>query len=191
MKLSKRPSGTVRIIAGKHRSRIVLFNPDLGVRPTTDRLRETMFNWLSHDLIDAHCLDLFAGSGVIGFEAASRGASQVFLCDAQPQVIALLKANVQALKEESVCQVFNYSWSPQSKPLSAIPFNVIFLDPPYEKNMLIPAIAWCYETGAADKNTLICFEAEKSLDLRALETTMDFIRHKQTKHIQYGLLKIK
>jgi 16S rRNA (guanine966-N2)-methyltransferase len=188
MKISKRPLGTVRLIAGKLRSRIVQFNPDLGVRPTTDRLRETMFNWLSHDLIDARCLDLFAGSGAMGFEAASRGASHVLMCDTHPKVIESLKANVRNLKEEAVCQILNYTWSPQSKPLTTTPLTIIFLDPPYEQNLLIPAIFWCYESGAANQNTLICFEAEKSLDLSALNETMDFIKHKHTKHIQYGLL---
>ena len=191
MKPSKRPSGTVRIIAGKHRSRIIQFNPDLGVRPTTDRLRETIFNWLSDYLVDSRCLDLFAGSGALGFEAASRGASHVLMCDTHPKVIDLLKANVRNLKEEAVCQILNYSWNSKSKALSTIPMNIIFIDPPYDQNMLIPAIFWCYETGIADKNTLISFEAENSLDLSALHETMDFIRHKQTKHIQYGLLKMK
>jgi 16S rRNA (guanine966-N2)-methyltransferase len=191
MKLSKRALGTVRLIAGKHRSRIVHFNPDLGVRPTTDRLRETIFNWLNDDLFDARCLDLFSGSGAMGFEAASRGAAHVLMSDAFPKVVQQLKENVQALKEESVCQIINYKWAPKGKPLSTVPFNVIFLDPPYKEEMLIPAIEWCYATGAADKDTLVCFEAEKWLDLSELNEKFEFIKHKKTKHIQYGLLKLK
>jgi len=191
MKLSKRPSGTVRLIAGKHRSRIIHFNPDFGVRPTTDRIRETIFNWLNDSLIDARCLDLFAGSGVMGFEAISRGASHVLLSDAHPKVVQQLRINAQALKEDPICRVITHKWHSKGKPVSTIPFNIIFLDPPYEENMLIPAIQWCYDTGAADKNTIISFEAEKFLDLADLEDKFDILKHKKTKHIQYGLLKLK
>jgi 16S rRNA (guanine966-N2)-methyltransferase len=190
MKLSKRPSGTVRLIAGKHRSRIVHFNPELGVRPTTDRIRETVFNWLNGDLIDANCLDLFAGSGAMGFEAVSRGAAHVLFSDAHPKVVQQLRENSQNLKEEASCQIINHKWHDKGKPLSTLPFHIIFLDPPFEQDMLIPAIEWCYATGAADANTLISFEAEKWLDLNGLDK-YELIKHKKTKHIQYGLLKLK
>lgn len=191
MKLSKRPSGTVRLIAGKHRSRIIHFNPELGVRPTTDRIRETIFNWLNERLADARCLDLFAGSGAMGFEAASRDASHVLMTDAQPKVVQQLRQNAQTLKAESVCEVINHKWHSKGKPLSTVPFHVIFLDPPFQEDLLIPAIEWCYATGAADAKTIISFEAEKELDLSTLEDRLDFLKHKKTKHIQYGLLKLK
>ena len=96
MKLSKRPSGTLRIIGGRLRSRIVHFDPELGVRPTTDRVRET-FNWLAPYIHGAHCLDLFCGSGSLSFEAASRGAADSSMCEANTKVLPVIKSNIQTL----------------------------------------------------------------------------------------------
>ncbi|MDY0050300.1 MAG: RsmD family RNA methyltransferase, partial [Halothiobacillaceae bacterium] len=85
---------TVRIIGGEHRSRRVRFASREGLRPTPDRVRETLFNWLNFDVPGARCLDLFAGSGVLGFEAASRGAAQVDLVERDPVSQGLLREAV-------------------------------------------------------------------------------------------------
>ena len=82
---------TVRIIAGKWRSRRITFAAIAGLRPTTDMAKETLFNWLSTSISGANCLDLFAGSGSLSFEALSRGASHALMLDASPKAIASLK----------------------------------------------------------------------------------------------------
>jgi 16S rRNA (guanine966-N2)-methyltransferase len=88
---------TVRIIGGEWRRRLLRFPDSPGLRPTPDRVRETLFNWLGNDLSGLSCLDLFAGSGALGFEAASRGAERVVLVDSSPKVLAALELNARTL----------------------------------------------------------------------------------------------
>ena len=127
-------SGKVRIIGGQWRSRLLTFpaNPDL--RPTSDRIRETVFNWLGQDLTGLNCLDLFAGSGALGFEAASRGASQVVMVDTDSKIYNALHENKEKLQatqvELKMINALNFLNSDVRK------FDVIFLDPPYRLELL-------------------------------------------------------
>jgi 16S rRNA (guanine966-N2)-methyltransferase len=121
--------GKIRIIGGEWRRRIISF-PDLAdLRPTPDRVRETVFNWLGQDLGSKACLDLFAGSGAMGFEAASRGAKHVVMVESKPTIVSALQVNVKKLKATQVelirmdAVAFIMSDSRQ--------FDVIFIDPPY------------------------------------------------------------
>lgn len=126
--------GKVRIIGGLWRSRLLTFpaNPDL--RPTPDRIRETVFNWLGQDLTGLSCLDLFAGSGALGFEAASRGASQVVMVDTDSKIYNALHENKEKLQatqvELKMINALNFLNSDMRK------FDVIFLDPPYRLELL-------------------------------------------------------
>lgn len=125
-------SNTLRIIGGQWRGRKLKF-PDIeGLRPTGDCIRETLFNWLSPYLEDAHCLDLFAGSGALGFEALSRGARQVTFIDKHPAVIQQLKIHAEQLqtKASTILQYSATDWL-QTTPTSDKPFDIIFLDPPF------------------------------------------------------------
>lgn len=152
---------TIRIIGGKWRRRVLRFPDSEGLRPTPDRVRETLFNWLGQDLEGYACLDLFAGSGALGFEAASRGASRVVLVETAPRVVAALRENIQLLaasaKLETVrANALQYLVSAKTK------FDVIFLDPPYRQGWidrlekgLLPAVK---EDGA------IYIEAEYQID---------------------------
>lgn len=122
----------VRIIGGAWRSRFIQFPDARGLRPTPDRVRETLFNWLGQDLTGLRCLDLYAGSGALGFEAASRGARHVVLVERERAVCAALERNCTALKAEQVEVV----------PADATAFlhrdsrvyDVVFLDPPFAEN---------------------------------------------------------
>lgn len=128
-KLSKNKG--VRIIAGKWRGRRLPV-PDLpGLRPTGDRVRETLFNWLQADIRGARCLDLFAGSGALGFEAASRGAALVTLLEKHPQAVKQLQENCRVLDAENieVANVDSLDWLNTVKPGS---FDIIFIDPPFD-----------------------------------------------------------
>lgn len=125
---------SVRIIGGEWRRRILRFPDAPGLRPTPDRVRETLFNWLGQSLDGLSCLDLFAGSGALGFEAASRGAAHVVLVEQSPVLVAALRENVKALKAETV-QV-RLGSALQFAPVAREYFDVVFLDPPYQQGWL-------------------------------------------------------
>jgi 16S rRNA (guanine966-N2)-methyltransferase len=124
----------VRIIGGDHRRRVLTFPDSAGLRPTPDRVRETVFNWLGQDLTGKHCLDLFAGSGAMGFEAASRGAARVVLVEKTRLVAEALKANRQVLGA-SALEVLCMDALHFLKGCSER-FDVVFLDPPYDSDLL-------------------------------------------------------
>lgn len=131
-----RPSNQLRIIGGRHRGRKVSFPDQVGLRPTGDRIRETLFNWLQPLIPGARCLDLFAGSGALGLEAASRGAGSVVMVEQAVPVVRSLRDAVRMLGLEQVelVQADALSWldgPPQS-------FDVIFLDPPFADKLLEP-----------------------------------------------------
>jgi len=119
----------IRIIGGDWRSRLIDVRTVKGLRPTPDRVRETLFNWLGQDLEGKRCLDLFAGSGALGFEAASRGAEQVVMIEYDPVAVAALQANAKTLQATRVQLVrgdaLRFARSANQT------FDVVFVDPPY------------------------------------------------------------
>jgi 16S rRNA (guanine966-N2)-methyltransferase len=124
----------VRIIGGSHRRRLIEFPDAEGLRPTPDRVRETLFNWLGQTLDGRRCLDLFAGSGALGFEAASRGADEVVMVERNRAVYRSLQENLKklgllnvALRSEDGLEFVQQ----QNRP-----FDVIFLDPPFQSDYL-------------------------------------------------------
>ena len=122
----------VRIIGGEWRSRFITFTDQKDLRPTPDRVRETLFNWLGQDLTGQRCLDLYAGSGALGFEAASRGAKQVVLVERERSVRATLEANRGALKALQV-EVVQADALEFLRSDSRV-YDVVFLDPPFADN---------------------------------------------------------
>lgn len=136
----------LRIIAGNLRGRIIKFanvndyDGEVALRPTPDRVRETLFNWLGQNLDNCKCLDLFAGSGILSFESLSRGAEQVIINDNNKQVIKNIKQNLEVLNlaDKNKAEIYNLDALELLKILeqqSKI-FDVIFLDPPYHKNII-------------------------------------------------------
>ena len=119
----------IRIIGGDWRSRLIDVRTVKSLRPTPDRVRETLFNWLGQDLEGKRCLDLFAGSGALGFEAASRGAEQVVMIEYDPVAVAALQANAKTLQATRVQLVrgdaLRFARSANQT------FDVVFVDPPY------------------------------------------------------------
>jgi 16S rRNA (guanine(966)-N(2))-methyltransferase RsmD len=119
----------VRIIGGEWRSRVIAFPPTKDLRPTPDRVRETLFNWLGQDLTGKSCLDLFAGSGALGFEAASRGAQRVVMVERDPAVFAALAANRGRLQagvvELAKSDALEFLRADESL------YDVVFVDPPF------------------------------------------------------------
>jgi 16S rRNA (guanine(966)-N(2))-methyltransferase RsmD len=131
--------GEVRLIAGQwKRSKLpVLDKP--GLRPTPDRVRETLFNWLGHDLAGWRCLDVFAGTGALGFEAASRGAASVQMVELDRDLVAQLGRMQQQLGASAVRIVPGDALAALSK-LPSASMDLVFLDPPFSENLLPPAL---------------------------------------------------
>lgn len=175
--------GKIRIIGGEWRSRIVTFPNQIDLRPTPDRVRETVFNWLGQDLSGKTCLDLFAGSGVMGFESASRGAKQVVMVEADATTFKVLRANADQLQAMQV----------ELKLMDAITFinidarrfDVIFLDPPYRLELL-PELLPLLAKHLAEAG-LVYVESEEFL---ASDERWQVLRSKQSGKVCYQLLEL-
>lgn len=127
-------TGVVRIIGGNMRGRKLHFATVSGLRPTLDRIRETLFNWLARDIVESQCLDLFSGSGALGFEAVSRGAMDVTLVEASAKVSRDLKSNIENLSINNA-KVVNME-AARFLSLNKKKFDLVFLDPPFGKGLL-------------------------------------------------------
>ncbi len=140
MNSSKRTgAGRVRIVGGKLRSRLIDVPDRPGLRPTPDRVRETLFNWLGQELPGLACLDLYAGSGALGFEAASRGAARVVMVDSDHAAVKALLENRERLGATQV-QVVQSGALPYLARATER-FDVVFLDPPFRQNLLPDVLA--------------------------------------------------
>lgn len=174
---------SVRIVGGEYRRRVLRFPDSEGLRPTPDRVRETLFNWLGQDLDGWHCLDLFAGSGALGFEAASRGAARVVMVEKSPRVLAALHENHELLHKPAAVEIvrgdaLQYLASAKSK------FDLIFIDPPYHKgwiDRLAPLLASVTRDGGS-----LYVEAEHALESLDLWRT---VRHGKAGEVYYHLMQ--
>ena len=131
----------VRVIGGKWKRSKLAVAGSPGLRPTPDRVRETVFNWLGHDLAGWRCLDAFAGSGALGFEAASRGAAEVVLLERDRRLAAALVEARQRLKGEQQTRVEAVDamhWMARCAPAT---FELVFIDPPFDAQLAEPALA--------------------------------------------------
>jgi 16S rRNA (guanine966-N2)-methyltransferase len=155
---------TVRIIGGQWRRRVLRFPDSEGLRPTPDRVRETLFNWLGQDLSGLSCLDLFSGSGALGFEAASRGAARVVMVDSSPKVLASLEENARMLKADARLEIVRADAVKFASSLSsaASRFDLVFLDPPYKQGWVERLTPLLPQLLAADG--VLYVEAEQGLD---------------------------
>lgn len=150
---------TVRINAGEWRSRVLKFPDAIGLRPTPERVRQTVFNWLGQDMSGLSCLDLFAGTGVMGFEALSRGAKAVTLVEKSTPAYNALMANKQLLQAEHAS--VRHQDALQFLSQNPQKFNVIFLDPPYRLQWLDKVLPLLADHLAADG--VVYVEAEYAL----------------------------
>ncbi len=132
-------SGRVRIIGGVWRSRSINVPSRPGLRPTPDRVRETVFNWLGQDLAARACLDLFAGSGALGFEAASRGAARVVMVESDRVALAALEASRSALGATAVTIIAGDALGFLERGPER--FDVVFLDPPFRQNLTLDLLS--------------------------------------------------
>ena len=133
--MSKRSSGKLRIIGGEWRSRLVEFDGDSGVRPTPDRVRQTLFDWLAPVIEGTRCLDLFSGSGALGMEALSRGARKVTFVETGRAQMTLIHAALLQLKADGRFDLRHMDASSYLE-ITATRYNVVFLDPPFDSDQL-------------------------------------------------------
>lgn len=168
----------LRIIGGTWRSRKLRFPDAPGLRPTPDRLRETLFNWLGQDMEGLACLDLYSGSGALGFEAASRGAKRVLqverntaACLALKQHCALLEAKaVEVLQKDVSHFLAGYAET----------FDVVFLDPPFQQNLAVPSCRLLENRGWLAPHARIYIEVERDFALADLPDNWQALRSKQS-----------
>jgi len=134
-KPTMRKSGQIRIIGGMWKSRLLRFSEVADLRPSPDAVRETLFNWLPHNLNGKSCLDLFAGSGSFGFEAASRGASKVVMVESNSTAVSKLRSNREILQAENVVEIIPLTVDKfLHKPKHS--FDIVFLDPPFSSQVI-------------------------------------------------------
>ena len=134
-----RAAGQIRIIGGQWRRTPIAVPDHPGLRPTPDRVRETLFNWLGQDLTGWRCVDAFAGTGALGLEAASRGASQVLALEQSPELVQALRRLGERLKAQAL-QVQRGDAIAAMQALPAAAFDLVFLDPPFDGPWFEPAL---------------------------------------------------
>ena len=178
---------TIRVIGGRYRGRRIRFGDAPGLRPTPNRVRETVFNWLRPSLPGARCLDLFAGSGALGLEALSQGAAEVVLVESNRRAAA----NIQSLLQEfgaSGATVVNIR-AGQYLNRSPDPFDLVFLDPPFHRGMIAPVCADLSNKGWLKPGALVYIEAEQQIESGDLPGNWRLLKNKTTGEVVYQLFQ--
>lgn len=189
-KQQKHALGMIRIIGGDWRGRKLPVLSKDGLRPTSDRMRETLFNWLQFEIAGACCLDAFAGSGALGFEALSRGASSVVFIEKNAEVAQQLLSNCALLKTQQA-QVFNIdsqAWLNQNEQVS---FDLVFIDPPFHQCLVEPTLQALLAAGRHYPAWLY-IEQEKTLAWpEACLSQFELYREKTNSQARLGLWRFK
>lgn len=183
----KNNKNVLRIIGGKWRSRLIHFPEIAEIRPTPNRVRETLFNWLAPWIAGARCLDLFAGSGALGFEASSRGASFVLMIDRSLAVVQQLRENTKLLDATVQCECLQVPddsiWDNQTG------FDIIFLDPPFHQDYLQRCCQWLENSNHVNDGALIYIEAERELQPLPIPAHWQILKNKIAGQVGYYLVK--
>ncbi len=186
--MAKRASaGQVRIIGGEWRGRRLPVPEAPGLRPTGDRVRETLFNWLRADIAGRRVLDLFAGSGALGFEAASLGAAEVWMVEANPRVARHLRETAAMLGADRV-HIENrdaLQWLAGQKAR----YDVVFLDPPFDAGLLTQVIDSLLDRGIIAPAGRIYYEYDARGAAPAFDRRLRVLRHKRAGQVAFGVLE--
>jgi 16S rRNA (guanine966-N2)-methyltransferase len=181
-------SRILRIIGGRHRGRKLRFPEGVDIRPTPDRVRETLFNWLQQRVADAHVLDLFAGSGALGLEALSRGAARVTFVEKDRRAAAAIQSLTEEWQENaaSVVCADALGWLAQA-PRDAAPFDIVFLDPPYGAQLLSASAAALAGSGRLAADARIYLESRARAALPQLPDGWRSLRDGRAGEVGYHL----
>ncbi|WP_114417206.1 16S rRNA (guanine(966)-N(2))-methyltransferase RsmD [Marinospirillum perlucidum] len=178
--------GQVRIIGGDWRGRKLPVPFCEGLRPTSDRVRETLFNWLQFDLPGSRCLDAFAGSGALAAESLSRGASQVLLLEKEPRVAKQLRELLTELAGDQA-QVLNADTLQYLEQESKEAFDLVFLDPPFTQGLLEPTCRLLEDQGWLAESAKIYLEIEKQAPVQQLPDNWSLLKEKEAGEVRYSL----
>ena len=184
----RRSAQRLRIIGGQWRGRRLEFVALEGLRPTPDRVRETLFNWLQPLLPGARGLDLFAGSGALGLEALSRGAAQVVFIDSAATAVRQIEAHLSTLGSpdgHTRC-ADALGWL---RDADVTPFDIVFLDPPFHRQLLAPAAALLAERGWLAPGARIYLEAALDEPPPELPASWECLREKRAGQVCYRLYR--
>lgn len=179
--------GKIRIIGGKWRSRTLTISANPGLRPTPDRVRETVFNWLQPYLSGARCIDLFAGSGALCFEALSRGAAHATLIESDGESIHMLCENKEKLDADNAEIVHQDALSFLQQPPKN--YNIFFLDPPFKSDYIKKCADKLAKNGWLKQDSIVYIEAPGSLQPLPLPETWELIKNKITGEVGYYLAR--
>ncbi len=183
----KAPMGSVRIISGLWRGRKLPVHDAEGLRPTTDRVKETVFNWLAQDIPHAKVLDLFAGSGSLGFEAASRQAAQVTMIELNDKAYQQIISNVALVKADNIVTHHGNALSFLDQP--GQPHDVVFIDPPFRQGLLPEVVQKLEDNGWLADNALVYIETEKELQIDVIPEHWDPLKEKTAGQVCYRLFE--
>lgn len=187
MRAKRADQGQIRLIGGDFRGRKLPVRTAEGLRPTSDRMRETLFNWLQFEIPGMRCLDAFAGTGALGLEALSRGAAEVDFLELDVQNAKQLQQNLQTLKIENaqLNKTDSLQWLQQS---CSKPYDLIFLDPPFQKGLMQPALDAIFQQKWIKNNQAwLYLEQEKALDWPVLPDDWQLYREKTTAQVKMSL----
>jgi len=184
---SSETTGTLRIIGGQWRSRRLSFSAVEGLRPTTDRVRETLFNWIAPVITGARCLDLFTGSGALGLESLSREAGSVTFIDQSSVATHSLKQNLQLLQatNATVINTDAVKWLHSAEPES--PYNIVFIDPPFRCGLVYECIEQLQTKPLLTIGSYIYIEIEKEAMRPNVPANWQLHREKEAGQVRYML----
>lgn len=179
----------LRIIGGQWRGRKLPFSDADGLRPTPDRVRETLFNWLAAYTTGARCLDMFAGTGALGIEAASRGAESVVLFDSNRQSVAQIRENIKLLQAGNIMVENRDALQGETAPSQA-PFDIVFLDPPYHRDLLASAVSFLCDTGYLADDAWVYMECARDESIPPLPGNWHPHRSGRAGQVAYSLFHV-
>jgi 16S rRNA (guanine966-N2)-methyltransferase len=182
------PKNCVRIIGGTWRGKKLYFPNLPSLRPTPDRVRETLFNWLAPFIADTHCLDLFAGSGALGFEALSRGAACVTFVDQSIKVIRYLEEQVKSLQVIQHVALLHATIPKPHLHFKFNPFDIVFLDPPFHQCLIDLCIDWLIRLNLVKQQAILYLETESQLSLPSLPGRI--LKNKTSGQVNYYLVQL-
>jgi 16S rRNA (guanine966-N2)-methyltransferase len=177
----------LRIIGGEWRSRQITFDDAPGLRPTPGRVRETLFNWLQMDIGNSCCLDLYSGSGALGFEAASRGAKRVVLVENNAKACQKLRENIATLAAAQISVLAQDA--DRYLQGTAEVFDLVFLDPPFGQNRIPASCQQLEQNGWLADYAKIYVEAERKLTLTDMPDNWQLLKHKTAGEVGYYLFQ--
>ncbi len=185
-----RTANTLRIIGGNWRSRKISFASASQIRPTPDRIRETLFNWLQNDIHGAKCLELYAGSGILSIEALSRGAKLVSIIDSDPLITAHINRELSRL-DAAVASYKSYNETARSfLRRSKDEFDIVFVDPPFDGDELGSIIANLANSSILSADALIYVESPNVLVSDDLPSGWKLHRQKKAATVHYALIVV-